>query len=202
MKKVLVGLGLGLMMLSSSGFAGGDVDKGKTLSGVCAACHGGDGNSANPTWPKLAGQTQPYLVKQLKNFKEGERKNPLMSPMAAGLSDQDMADLAAYFSAQKVTNGTVSDPELVATGEHLYRGGNAKTGLPACIACHGPAGRGMSAAGFPAIRGQHGAYTTSTLKAFKTGQRTNDLNSMMQDVATKASDAEIKALAAYLEVLK
>ncbi len=202
MKKVLVSLGLGLMLLSGSGYAGGDVEKGKTRSVVCAACHGVDGNSVNPAWPKLAGQTQPYLVKQLKNFKAGDRKNLLMSPWAGGLSDQDMADLAAYFSAQKVTNGSLSDEELVAAGESLYRGGNAKTGLPACIACHGPAGRGMPEAGFPAIRGQHGAYTTSTLKAFSAGQRTNDLNEMMQDVASKTSEAEMKALAAYLEVLK
>jgi len=121
--------------------AAGDAAAGQAKAAACASCHGADGNSANPDWPKLAGQHDKYLAKQLADFKAGNRKNAMMAPMAAGLSEQDMADIAAFFSSQTLSGGK-SDPKLVDAGEKLYRGGNATTGVAACMACHGPSGMG------------------------------------------------------------
>lgn len=180
--------------------AAGDAAAGKAKAAACASCHGADGNSANPEWPKLAGQHDKYLAKQLANFKAGERSNPMMSPMAAPLSDQDMADIAAYFAGQTL-NGGKADPALVDAGEKLYRGGNATSGVAACLACHGPNGMGNPQANFPRLGGQHAAYTVNQLKAFRAGQRTNDAGKMMQNIAARMTDDEMKAVASYIEGL-
>ena len=188
-------------VLSAAPASAADAAAGKTKAAACASCHGADGNSANPEWPTLAGQHEKYLIKQLAEFKNGTRSNPLMSPMAAGLSEQDMADLAAYFSSQTPKGGE-ADPELVALGEKIYRGGNATTGVAACMACHGPDGMGNPLANFPRLSGQHAAYTALQLKAFRAGDRTNDAGLMMRNIAARMSDAEIQAVSSYIAGLR
>lgn len=182
----------------------GDAAAGKAKSAVCAACHGADGNSATPMWPKLAGQNEAYLLKQLKEFKKGMetqgaegRYEPSMSPMAAPLSETDMADLAAYFASQKVQYAGVKK-EYLEVGQKLYRGGDMARGVPACTACHGPDGKGMGSAQFPAVGGQQIDYTINQLKAFRAGQRKNDPNGMMRGAAKNLTDEQIVALANYL----
>ncbi|MFN2309076.1 MAG: cytochrome c [Gammaproteobacteria bacterium] len=180
--------------------AAGDAAAGRTKAMACASCHGTDGNSANPDWPSLAGQHAKYLAKQLADFKSGDRSNPLMSPMVAPLSPQDIADIAAFYASQPLTGGQ-ADPALVDAGEKLYRGGNASTGVAACMACHGPNGSGIPQANFPRLSGQHAAYTVAQLTAFRAGERANDAESMMRDIAARMSDAEIRAVASYIEGL-
>lgn len=202
MKKVfLVAAALAVMGTASSAFAAGDAAAGQAKAAACAACHGPDGNSFNPEWPKLAGQHPDYIVKQLKDFKAGVRQNPLMSPMAAPLSDQDILDLAAFFSSQKTQLGE-ADPNLVAAGEKLYRGGNVASGVSACAACHSPTGTGNPAAMFPRVSGQYAAYVAKQLQDFKTGARTNDAGQMMRNIASKMTDEEIQAVASYMQGLR
>jgi cytochrome c553 len=177
-----------------------DAAAGKAASATCAGCHGVDGNSANPEWPKLAGQGEPYLVKQLHDFKDGERKNATMAPMAMGLSDQDMDNLTAYFSAQTMSQGA-ADKDLVELGQKIYRGGNPASGVAACIGCHGPAGAGNPAARFPRLAGQHAKYVEIQLHAFKSGERNNDAGKMMRNIADKMTDKEIQAVASYVQGL-
>lgn len=186
---------------ATSSLAAGDAAAGKTKAAACAACHGADGNSANPEWPKLAGQHPSYLAKQLTNFKAGERNNAMMAPMAAGLSEQDMADIAAFYASQ-VQNGGKADPALVAAGEKLYRGGNATTGVAACMGCHAPNGMGNPQANFPRLSGQHAAYIVNQLKTFRTGERANDAGKMMQNIAARMTDKEMQAVASYIEGLQ
>ncbi len=181
-------------------FAVGDAAAGKAASATCAGCHGADGNSANPEWPKLAGQGAPYLIKELHNFKEGKRKNATMAPMAMGLSDLDMENLAAYFSSQTMSQGA-ANKDLVELGEKIYRGGNPATGVAACIGCHGPTGDGNPAAKFPRLAGQHAKYVENQLHAFKSGERDNDAGKMMRNIAAKLSEKEIQAVASYVEGL-
>ena len=189
-----------LVGFMTTALAAGDAAAGKQKSAACAACHGADGNSVNGEWPKLAGQNAKYLAKQLHEFKAGDRANPIMSGMAAPLSDQDMADLAAYFSSQKVSPGE-ADPQLVEAGQALYKGGNLANGVSACMACHGPNGAGNPEAGFPSIAGQHAQYTETQLKAFRSMQRANDPGQMMRNIAIKMTDPEIKAVASYIQGL-
>jgi cytochrome c553 len=185
----------------SPAMAEGDAAAGKTKSAPCAGCHGVDGNSTNPAWPKLAGQHAGYLDKQLMDFKEGEtRNNAMMAPMVASLSDQDMADLAAYFSSQTMQMGA-ADEALVTEGEKIYRGGNPATGVAACIGCHGPKGDGNPAANFPVISGQHAPYVEAQLHAFKKGERANDAGKMMRNIAANMTDKEIEAVASYVQGL-
>ena len=188
------------MLITGPAGAVGDLAAGKTKAAACAACHGADGNSANPEWPKLAGQHEKYMVKQLADFKAGERNNAMMAPMAAGLSEQDMADIAAYYGSQTLTGGK-ADPALVDAGEKLYRGGNTTTGVAACIACHAPNGMGNPQANFPRLSGQHAAYIVNQLKAFRAGERANDAGKMMQNIAARMTDAEMQAVASYIEGL-
>ena len=181
--------------------AAGDAAAGKAKSALCAACHGADGNSTNPEWPSLAGQNEAYLTKQLVEFQEGKtRNNPVMAPMIANLNAQDVADVSAYF-ASLPRRGMFADKdamEMIQKGERLYRGGNKEKGIAACMGCHGPDGSGNSLAGIPSLGNQHAKYTAMQLTAFRDGARTNDLNDMMQDVAERLTDDEIRAVSAYL----
>lgn len=179
----------------------GSAEEGQAKSTTCVACHGVNGNSANPEWPSIAGQHAPYLLKQLQAFKAGERQNPLMTPIAMTLSEDDMADLAAYYSTQTLT-GLEANPEQVGLGQRLYRGGDLDTNLAACTGCHGPRGQGNPTALYPAIQGQHATYIAAQLRAFRAGSRQTDPNGMMRDVARTMSDAQIDALATYVQGLR
>ncbi len=191
---------IAMAALTSVSVAAGNAEAGKAKSAVCASCHGADGNSANPTWPKLAGQHASYIAKQLADFKGKKRSDPLMSSQATGLSKQDMADLSAYFSKQTGSQGA-ADEKLAAAGAKLYRGGNKKKGIAACIACHGPTGAGNPAAMFPGLSGQHAPYVEKAMKDFRSGTRSNDMNNMMRNIAEKMSDKEIEAVASYISGL-
>lgn len=194
-------------LMAASDSPKGDPEAGEVKSATCAACHNADGNSALEINPKLAGQHASYLVKQLKEFKlasqtggkEG-RNNAVMNGMAAALSEQDMLDIAAYFESQTATPGATPE-DVIAAGEQLYRGGDMERGITACIACHGPRGDGMGLANFPDISGQHVAYIKSQLEAFRSGQRANDPNGMMRDIAVRLTDADIDILSKYLSGL-
>jgi cytochrome c553 len=165
---------------------------------ICAACHGPEGVGIAPTFPNLAGQHAGYIAAQLAAFKAGKRQDPSMTAMVAPLSDQDMANLAAYYAAQKPHLGK-ADKALAEAGEKIYRGGNLKTGVAACMACHGPTGMGNPLAGYPMVRGQPVAYTVKQLEDFKAGKRSHNAAGMfMQDVASRLSADEIKAVAEYM----
>lgn len=179
----------------------GDPEAGRAKSTTCIACHGADGNSANPAWPNIAGQHANYIVAQLKAYKDGTRVDPLMAGMVAGLSEQDMKDLAAFYAAQPIAQ-LEADPELVELGQRIYRGGNAESGVTACIACHGPTGRGNPAASWPSLAGQHAAYTAEELREYRAGNRVTDMGGMMRDIARRMTDAEIEAVASYVQGLR
>lgn len=187
--------------LAASVSAAGDIEAGKNSSAICAACHGADGNSAVPNFPKLAGQGQQYLLKQLKDIKAGNRAVVEMTGMLDGFSDQDLENLAAYFSSQTSTGGQAKK-DLVEAGEILYRGGNPATKIAACTACHGPSGKGIELAAFPALSGQHADYIATQLKKFRSGERANDGDTrMMRSVSALLSDKEIEAVASYISGL-
>jgi cytochrome c553 len=179
----------------------GDPSRGQEISTACAACHGADGNSVNPEWPKLAGQGEAYLYKQLTDYKEGRRENALMSGQVVALSDQDMRDLAAYFASQTAMPGT-ADESKAEVGGQIYRGGNAATGLAACAACHGPAGTGNPAALFPKVASQHARYSADQLRYFRDGTRANDAGRMMRNIARRMTDEEIAAVSEYMSGLR
>lgn len=182
--------------------AAGDAAAGQAKAVTCAACHGVDGNSLNPEWPSLAGQHESYIVKQLQAFKSGARQNVLMSGQAMALSDQDMADIAAYFAGQKPA-AKAADPALVDVGQRLYRGGNKDAGVPACLACHGPDGLGNLTAAWPMVAGQQANYTAAQLAAYRSGERKTDGDTqIMRNVAARLTDDEIKAVASYIQGLQ
>jgi cytochrome c553 len=182
--------------------AKGDATKGKTLvDNVCGACHGPDGNSTAPIYPNLAGQYPEYINKQLTEFKAGARRNATMAPNAAKLSPEDMLDVAAYFSAQQPKFHLAKDPELVAEGQKIYKGGNPGSGVPACASCHGPTGAGIPVQ-FPRLAGQHSKYVLSQLHNFRSGDRTNDGGKMMEIIARKLTDQEMRAVAEYISGLR
>lgn len=193
-----------LMSFSASSIAQGDAEKGKTKSVACGACHGADGNSLISINPKLAGQHANYLVKQLTEFKlasqtggkEG-RNNAVMNGMAAALSEQDILDIAAYYASQTSSAGETPE-DSVELGTKLYAGGDLERGITACIACHGPRGNGTSLSGFPDISGQHADYIKAQLKSFRSGDRANSLNGMMEDIAKKMTDKDIEVLSNYV----
>ena len=182
--------------------AAGTVDAGQAKAAACMACHGMDGNSANPEWPSLAGQHSSYIVKQLKHFKAGERQNVLMAPMAMILADQDMEDLAAYFSAQKQLATGETEPSKLQLGKKIYLAGIASKGVPACSGCHGPSGSGIAGAAFPRIGGQHAVYAALQLRNYKSGARATDPNSMMRTITSRLTDEEIDAVASYLQGMR
>jgi len=194
----VLGVGLGFLVFLVPVYAGGgNVAAGKAKAGSCAGCHGPDGNGgADPAWPKLAGQDADYLVKQMKDFKSGARKDPIMAGMAAPLSSQDIQDIAAYYSNQKIKPGAAMSKALAEKGEKVYRGGNAKMGVSACMSCHGPSGHGIPPR-FPRVSGQKAAYTKKQMLAFKSGQRSND-GDVMTRIAFRMSEAEIKAVSEYM----
>ena len=176
----------------------GDPAAGAAKVALCVACHGPAGNSTNPAWPKLAGQHAKYTAKQIRDFKAGEtRSDATMAPMIAALSDRDIDDIAAYYATQPSTGGYAS-AELHALGERIYRGGNMESGVPACIACHGPRGAGNGPAGFPRVAGQHAVYTAKQLEDWRTGSRANDANGMMADAARYLAPGEMKAVSEYI----
>lgn len=180
---------------------GGDPQAGEAKANtICLACHGPQGNSIVPLWPKIAGQHPTYIYKQLMDFKSGNRENAQMSPMAAPLTEQEMLDLAAYYAAQVQTGG-VADPALAGLGEKIFRAGNPESGVPACGGCHGPTGMGMGLAKFPRISGQHADYTKQTLTFFRDTTRANDPNEMMRGIAARMTDKEIAAVSQYLQGL-
>jgi cytochrome c553 len=181
--------------------AAGDPVAGKAKAGQCAACHGPDGNSVNPEWPKLAGQHADYLVKQLQFFEAGERENTTMKPMASVLDAQGREDVAAFYASQKVNTG-MADPALVELGEKIYRSGNSESGIAPCMGCHGPKGAGNPAALYPALRGQHARYVEIQLHGFAEGKRANEnAKKMMQLLASRMTNKEIRAVASYIQGL-
>ena len=197
------GLALAALQVQAESLVEGSAEAGKSKAVTCAACHGAEGISANPLWPNIAGQAAPYLVTQLKAFKDGARKDPLMTSQAMMLSDQDMADLAVYFESLPAPAQSVANPDLVTTGEALYRGGEVTEQIAACMACHGPTGTGNPAAGYPALKGQHAAYTAKQLRDYASGERVSDGKTrVMRDIAGKLSEEEIAALASYVQGLK
>jgi cytochrome c553 len=176
----------------------GDPQAGKSKAQACAACHGADGNSANPEWPNLAGQHASYIGKQLADFKAGdERADPIMAGQVAQMTTEDMANLGAYFATLTPAGGFVSEKRL-ALGERIYRGGNQESGVPACLACHGPNGAGDLMAKVPALSGQRAPYTAKQLNAFRGGSRANDRSGTMRDASRWLSDDEIHAVSEYV----
>jgi cytochrome c553 len=181
----------------------GDPVLGQQKSQVCVACHGADGNSVVPAWPKIAGQLERYLVKELKEYRKGEkggRFDPTMYPMTQSLSDSDIADLAAYFSKQTETIGNAK-ADLLALGEKIYRVGNLETGVPACAACHSPDGMANGPAIFPRLSGQFPEYTVDQLKKFRDNKRSDDPNGIMRDIAKRMTDEEMQAVSSYVSGL-
>jgi cytochrome c553 len=204
-KKILSAV---IVYLSFAGFAhaAGNADAGQQKAVQCAGCHGADGSTPNlPNAPKLAGQHAGYLANQLAAFKSDARKDPSMKPMTASLTEQDMADLAAFYAVQKATYSTISEAEKIA-GQSMYRGGNSQSGVAACIACHGPSGNGIAASNYPAISGQSAAYIEKALNDFKSEAdaspaRVSSYGGMMNGVASKMTAKEIKAIAKYVSAL-
>jgi cytochrome c553 len=190
----------------------GSAEAGATKAAVCTACHGVNGNSANPEWPNLAGQNAVYIREQLGMFKAKKRNNPVMQPIVDPLTDQDVADLAAFFAAQTPA-GLEADPSYWKAGEALYRSGDAARGIPACVACHGPAGQGNPGAGFPALRAQHSVYTVKQLQDYLTKNRYRDAtnpekinatrnSAMMTTIAARLTPEDIRNLASYVQGLR
>ena len=192
-----------LVLVSLPALADGDAAAGQAKSAVCAACHGADGNSMVPNWPKLAGQHEQYLLRHLKLIKSNARPVPEMMGITPGLSDQDMEDLAAWYASQEISGG-VADESKAALGEKIYRAGNAESGVPACMACHGPAGEGNPLSGYPALAGQHAVYTASMLTRFKGGENWGEKDAsskVMNGVAARLTADEIQAVSSYIEGL-
>ena len=185
----------------------GDAAAGEEKSVTCAACHGADGNSVAPSFPKLAGQGEKYLLKQMQDIRDGARPVPTMAGQVDNMSDQDLADIAAYYASQTST-GAQTDPELLELGERIYRSGIIERNVAACTACHSPTGKGNAPAGFPALAGQHAEYTAGQLRAYRQGYedeagRTNDGDTrIMRTTAFGLSDGEIEAVSSYVAGLK
>ena len=205
--KTFASLALSVLCLTTSAFASDapkaakpDAAAGEAkYTAMCAACHGADGNAGSPEYPKLAGQHPAYLAKQLAEFKSGKRANAIMSGMAAAMSDEDMKNVAAWLSSQKAKPGYAKDKDTIALGERIYRGGVADRQIAACAGCHSPNGAGIPAQ-YPRLSGQHAAYLSAQLSAFRGGVRNN--NVQMTQVAAKLNDREIQAVADYIAGLR
>jgi len=198
---LILGVGVAMQTATAADAITGDAEAGKGKAAVCAACHGQDGKALLPEYPNLAGQGAGYIAKQLAEYKSGARENAIMLGMASPLSEQDMADLGAYFESLAAIKGVAEDREDLKSGESIYRGGITSAKIPACMSCHGPAGKGNPAAKWPALAGQNATYTAQTLRHFRSGERNNDPNEMMRMVAHRLSDAEIEAVANYMQGL-
>ena len=199
MKKLVACLMIGLGWMSFAQ-AQGDAAEGQNKAAVCSGCHGADGNSLISTFPKLAGQGELYLIKQMQDIRDGARTVPEMTGLLSSFNEQDLADIAAYFSSQTGSIGA-TDPAMVEMGRQMYRAGNAVKGVAACTACHSPTGAGNPQAGFPTLSGQHADYIVNQLKAFRTETRDNDKAKIMRQVAELMSDKEIAAVASYIQGL-
>lgn len=204
MKNLVISLFV-LMGLSGFVHAEGDVEAGKTKAAVCGGCHGADGNSSVAAFPKLAGQNVKYLIKQMEDIKKGIDKGGRSVPVMTGLlddkSDQDMQDIAAYYSSQFPSIGA-ANKDLIELGEKIYRAGSKESGVSACTACHSPTGKGNAMAGFPSLGGQHADYIAAQLRAFREGERINDGDAkMMRSVAFRLTNKEIDAVASYISGL-
>ena len=187
---------------TSTGTLLGDAKAGEAKAAVCGACHGMDGNSALAMYPKLAGQNESYTVRQLTQFKNGKRNNAIMLPFASTLSDQDMHDLGAFFASKQATPGQ-TDEAYVARAQALYRAGDAKLGVPACMACHGPSGRGMAGSAYPQVAGQWSEYVSAKLTEWRAGTTWGDDEhaKVMPEIAKRLGEKDIAALASYMQGL-
>lgn len=211
---------MGIAAIAPAAMAAGDAAAGEKLVAVCSACHGTDGNSPSPAFPKIAGLGEKYIYKQLKDIsnkdpKKASRKVAEMTGMLDGFSDQQLQDIAAYYAAQDMQLAGAKEIELqrssgvklnakeaLALGEKIYRAGNPETGVAACTACHSPTGKGNAPAGYPAVGGQYAEYIEKQLLAFQAGDRTNDDAAIMRTTAGKMNAAEIKAVANYIAGLQ
>ncbi len=181
----------------------GSAEAGKAKSITCAACHGAEGNSVNPTWPNLAGQHAGYIVEQLQAFKDGLRNNALMNGQAMMLSEEDMKNLSVYYEGLDAAAQPVADPDLIPRGKALYLGGDKDKGIAACIACHGTQGRGNAAAPYPALNGQHATYTAQTLRDYASGARkSGGKEQVMQSIAIRMTEDDIVAVSSYVQGLR
>lgn len=202
MKKLILA-SITMFFLMSGAAIAGDAAAGKAKSAACGGCHGFDGNSPISAYPKLAGQNEAYIVNQVKAFKANtDRQNAIMLGMVAALSEEDAADIGAYFQAQSVNATAPFDADKAAAGRELYKGGDMQKGVPACQACHGPTGAGTAGIGYPQLGGQYVEYTLAQLKAFKDGTRKNDDKMLMRSIVDKLSDEEMDAVANYIASLK
>lgn len=191
------------VMAIADSLVDGSIEAGKARALTCTACHGQEGNSVNPLWPNIAGQNAKYTVAQLRAFKNGMRNDPLMSSQAMLLSDEDMRNLAVYFESLPAAVSAVANPGSVARAEALYRGGNEDAKIAACLACHGPTGRGNPAAAYPALNGQHAAYTAKQLRDYASNKRQSDGKTrIMRELAARLSEEDIVAIASYVQGLK
>ena len=198
---LLLTLGITGAAVAAEGPVKGDATAGQAKAAVCGACHGPDGNSPAPNFPKLAGQGERYLSKQMHDIKDGKRTVLEMTGLLTNLSDQDLADIAVYYASQSMSVGA-ADPALVARGAELFRGGKLEEGMPACTGCHSPNGAGNATAGFPKLGGQHGAYVAKQLTDFREGNRTNDGDTLiMRAIAAKLSNKDIAAVSSYIQGL-
>ena len=190
-------------------FSNGKVEAGATKSAVCSSCHGPNGNSTNPEWPRLAGQSAVYIAAQLRLFRSGARNNPIMKPLAASLSDQDVNDLSVYYEAQ-TPSGLEADPSYWQAGEALYVRGDRAREVPGCVACHGPVGRGNLAAGYPALRAQQSVYVVKQLNDYASGARYSGADAtkadpnaaMMLTIARRLSPEQIRDVASYVQGMR
>ncbi len=189
------------LTLTGTVMADGNADAGATKAVVCSACHGQNGHSTNGEWPSLAGQHASYIVEQLKAFKSGQRANPVMAPMVAALGPDDMEDIAAYYAAQ-TESGLEADPSYWKGGEKIYRGGIRDQSVPACIACHGPTGRGNAPGKFPALRAQHAQYTLNQLRNYASKERKTGPAGIMQTIAGRLTENEMRDVASYIQGLR
>lgn len=181
----------------------GSAEAGQAKAITCTACHGPDGNSVNPQWPSIAGQHPLYIVEQLQAFKNGTRTEPLMLGQAMMLSDDDMSNLAVYFSQKTTATKVIADPATLDHGQRLYRGGSRENQTPACIACHGPNGRGNPAASHPSLKGQYAVYIAKQLRDYASGARRSDGSTrVMRDIASKLSEEDIVAVSSYVQGLQ
>lgn len=194
---------IGTGMAHADGLVEGNAEAGKAKSITCAACHGQDGNSVNPVWPSIAGQHATYMVEQLQAFKNGSRTEPLMLGQVMTLTEEDMRNLSVYYESMAAAARSVSDPSVIDLGRRIYMGGDRQSSTSACIACHGPTGRGNPAASVPSVRGQYAVYAATQLRNYASGVRKSDgATRVMRDIAATLSEEEIVAVSSYMQGLQ